>query len=450
MGAPPPRRRRRRRAVRASPPRGPRARGRRLAPAGRSGPAAARRGARRRPGRSCAPLPRPGRPRAHAGGVAPARPTPPNVAGAPRPFVEGGAGDRRRCHPVAVLSRPSWRSRSSSPAWPPARSPPRRRPRRGGARPWRRARAAASPTCGSRRSPTATRSGCAWGAAPGTSASPASTRWSCTRYSEPPLPPTGARAPAIEAAAVVDRLGARGPLARAPASPARELVVRAPDAPVGVGPASAAGGVDVGAPQVIARGLALWLPNSAEWAHDREYHGLAEAARAAGDEPLGPDRMRHGPGAGRPPPSCATKYDAERERRREPRRRVSRPPQPGRARRERLAGWWLRDVPTCASAGGARRASASRPGPPCRPAARSCSTAAAGATTGTTCTGARRHRCSTTSPPDARAFGDGAYLFDPQGDLRPAPPGRACAPARTRCRAASGSRCTRGRPSRSR
>ena len=233
-----------------------------------------------------------------------------------------------------------------------------------------------------------------------------------TRYSNHPSRRRGA-CHGVEAAAVVDRLVRAAHWrvrlsAQHASSSSGHRLRRSVWARVG------GRWVDVGR-QVIARGLALWLPNSAEWAHDREYHALAEAARARGIGLWDPTACGTGPEQDARL-ELRAKYDADGTT---PRTSTA---SGSRSATGATAPWrWPGGgcaTPTCASAGGARRASASRPGPPCRRATRSCSTAGAGATMRTTCTGARAPRCSTNVSYDARAFGDGAYLFDPQGDLR--------------------------------
>jgi endonuclease YncB( thermonuclease family) len=253
-----------------------------------------------------------------------------------------------------------------------------------------------------------------------------------TRYSNHPGRRRGA-CHGLEAAAVVDRLvraahwRVRLSAQRASSSSGHRLR-RTVWARVG------GRWVDVGR-QVIARGLALWLPNGAEWAHDHEYHELAEAARARGVGLWDPTACGGGPDqAARL--ELRAKYDADgndaanlngewTEVRNRGDRTVS------------LAGWWLRDSDLRSGAGGA-------PGfrfPP------GTTVPAGGAVVlHSGCgrdEGPDLHWCQTVpvldnASSDARAFGDGAYLFDPQGDLRVSttwPCLRACAdPLRGRVR----------------
>ena len=258
-----------------------------------------------------------------------------------------------------------------------------------------------------------------------------------TRYSNHPSRRRGA-CHGVEAAAVVDRLvraahwRVRLSAQRASSSSGHRLR-RSVWARVG------GRWVDVGR-QVIARGLALWLPNSAEWAHDREYHELAEAARARGIGLWDPTACGAGPEqAARL--EVRAKYDADgndaanldgewAEVRNRGDRAVS------------LAGWWLRDSDLRSGAGGA-------PGfrfPPGTtvPAGGSVVLhSGCGRDDGRDLHWCQRAPVLDNVSSDARAFGDGAYLFDPQGDLRDQHD--VAVPARLR-RPAAGPRPARGAP----
>ena len=245
-----------------------------------------------------------------------------------------------------------------------------------------------------------------------------------TRYSNHPSRRRGA-CHGVEAAAVVDRLVRAAHWrvrlsAQHASSSSGHRMRRSVWARVG------GRWVDVGR-QVIARGLALWLPNSAEWAHDREYHALAEAARARGVGLWDPTACGTGPEQDARP-ELRAKYDADGndaanldgewvEVRNRGERAVA------------LAGWWLRDSDLRFGGRGA---------PGFRFAPGTTVPAGGSVVLHSGCgrdDGHDMHWCQKAPvldnvSSDARAFGDGAYLFDPQGDLRTSttwPCLRACA-----------------------
>jgi endonuclease YncB( thermonuclease family) len=233
-----------------------------------------------------------------------------------------------------------------------------------------------------------------------------------SRYSSNPARRRGA-CHGLEATAVVDRLlrRSRGRIrltAQRASSRANHRLRRS------VWARSGGRWRDVGR-AVMQRGLALWLPNATEFAHNRDYHVLAERAAAAQRGLYDPDACRPGPDQD-VPVAIAANWDADGNDAQnlagewvEIRN--------GGARPLSLAGWWLRDsflrfgrdrVPGYGFPPGAQvpPGGGLRVHVGCR---------GDGATRLFWClvesafenvTGARRH------------MGDGAYLFDADGDLR--------------------------------
>jgi endonuclease YncB( thermonuclease family) len=162
-------------------------------------------------------------------------------------------------------------------------------------------------------------------------------------------------------------------------------------------------------------GLALWLPNGREWAHNLEYHVLAEEARVAQRGLYDPASCGYGPDQDLPI-RVAVNWDANG------------PDSHHRngewvdvfnngARPLRLGGWWLRDswlrygahhVPgfrfpagTVVAPGGAVRLHMGR-----------------GRDTARSFYWRRTRAVFENVTHNRKRMGDGAYLFDPQGDLR--------------------------------
>ena len=162
---------------------------------------------------------------------------------------------------------------------------------------------------------------------------------------------------------------------------------------------------------LITEGHAIWLPNHREYAWNRDYSVLARPRRARPAEPLGPRLLRRsGPNEG-PAAERVGQLGRRRQRRPRPQRRVGadQEPRPGqRAPARRLVA--------CATPRCAATSSRLGDGPARRRDHR-----------------LRRDRRPTTTSEfywglrgpafenvtrDETAMGDGAYMFDPQGDLR--------------------------------
>ena len=166
--------------------------------------------------------------------------------------------------------------------------------------------------------------------------------------------------------------------------------------------------VDVG--EVLVReGHALWLPNSDEYAWNRRYSELAERAAAGGSRLWDRDACG-GAAASEPQLRLWAKWDADgvdgdnvngewaKIKNLDPSREVS------------LAGWWFRDshhrrytFPAWAKipAGATITVRVGR-----------------GASAGDTFFWGLRKPVFENAGDDGRSMGDGAYLFDPQGDMR--------------------------------
>ncbi len=165
----------------------------------------------------------------------------------------------------------------------------------------------------------------------------------------------------------------------------------------------------------LEQGLALWLPNGQEWAHNREYHTLAEQAAVAHRGIFDPTACGVGPDQDLPL-SLSVNWDADGNDSHnlngewvEIRN--------GGARPLSLAGWWFRDswlnydaqhlpgygfpAGTVVPAGGAIRLHIG-----------------CGASTATDFHWCQRSDAFENATYDRKALGDGGYLFDPQGDLR--------------------------------
>jgi endonuclease YncB( thermonuclease family) len=168
---------------------------------------------------------------------------------------------------------------------------------------------------------------------------------------------------------------------------------------------------------VMARGLALWLPSGSEFAHNREYHLLAERAAAAGRGLYDPASCRPGPDQD-VPIGLSANWDADGNDQQnldgewiEVRN--------GGARPLPLGGWrvrdsWQRDTRgaaigyalpagTVVPAGGAVRVHVG-----------------CGADGGSSLFWCLRESAFENVTGGPRNMGDGAYLLDPDGDLRAA------------------------------
>src|SRR3954452_16451669 len=158
----------------------------------------------------------------------------------------------------------------------------------------------------------------------------------------------------------------------------------------------------------LQRGLVLWLPNGVEWAHNAEYHRLAAQAAAARRGLYAPRSCGAGPDDDLPLRIWAN-WDAdsndEQNLNGEWAEIVN-----GGPRALSLKGWWVRDsylrrykFPASASipAGGAIRVHVG-----------------CGGDTATDFFWCQKLSAFENVTHDGRNLGDGAYLFDPQGDLR--------------------------------
>jgi endonuclease YncB( thermonuclease family) len=161
-------------------------------------------------------------------------------------------------------------------------------------------------------------------------------------------------------------------------------------------------------------GLALWLPNGREFAHNEEYHVLAEQAAAAKRGIHDPDACGAGPDQDLPV-TLTVNWDADGNDRRNLNGEWADIHNAG-ARPLSLRGWWFRDswltydrrlpgyaFPRDASipAGGTVRVHMG-----------------CGRNTATDLHWCQKRDVFENVTTDRRRMGDGGYLFDPQGDLR--------------------------------
>ena len=165
----------------------------------------------------------------------------------------------------------------------------------------------------------------------------------------------------------------------------------------------------------LERGLALWLPNGKEYAHNGEYRALAQQAAQAGAGLYDPTSCGAGP-ADDVPLQVTVNWDADGNDRRNLNGEWIEVANRG-AQDVSLRGWWVRDSWLYHAAGGAYGypfpASAVVP-------------AGGSVRVHVGCghdTPADFHWCQRTSAfenvtHDRRELGDGGYLFDPDGDLR--------------------------------
>jgi endonuclease YncB( thermonuclease family) len=180
-------------------------------------------------------------------------------------------------------------------------------------------------------------------------------------------------------------------------------------------------------------GLALWLPNGDEWAHNREYHELAEEAALAHRGVFDPESCGAGPDDDLPL-SVSVNWDADGvdgknvdgewiEIRNGGLRPLS------------LRNWWVRDSwlyyggkkASDATATKAGKASAAKKGVPgyefpanatIQPLTSVRVHIGCGRDTATDYYWCQHDTAFENVTHDRKAMGDGGYLFDPQGDLR--------------------------------
>jgi hypothetical protein len=168
----------------------------------------------------------------------------------------------------------------------------------------------------------------------------------------------------------------------------------------------------------VHRGLALWLPNGVEWAHNAEYHRLAAQAAAAGRGLYDPDSCGAGPGDDAKLRMWVN-WDADHNDGDNLNDEWVQIVNDG-SRDLSLKGWWVRD----SFLNYGRRAGRNVPGYPFPDEAAVPAGGLVRVHVGCgTNTDSQLYWClkdqafeNVTS--DERALGDGAYLFDPQGDLR--------------------------------
>jgi endonuclease YncB( thermonuclease family) len=172
-------------------------------------------------------------------------------------------------------------------------------------------------------------------------------------------------------------------------------------------------------------GLALWLPNGQEWAHNREYHELAERSAVSKRDLYAPTSCAAGPNDDLPL-SVSVNWDADGvdghnvsgewiEIRN------------GGARPLPLRGWWVRDSWLYYGGTKAGEASAARTGVPGYGFPADAVVPALGSIRvhigcGTDTAGdlywCQHDDAFENVTYDGKALGDGGYLFDPHGDLR--------------------------------
>ena len=159
---------------------------------------------------------------------------------------------------------------------------------------------------------------------------------------------------------------------------------------------------------LVTEGQALWWPGQAEDAANERYSVLAQRAAAAHKGSSRPTHCGIGPNEGHPIGLWA-QWDADGNDRQDVNGEWVRIRNYDPINPLPLDGWYLRDS-------GLRRFTFPA-GSAIPPTARSRSTRAKASTSGPSSSGASTRRCSRT-PRDDRGMGDGAYLFDPQGDIR--------------------------------
>ena len=160
---------------------------------------------------------------------------------------------------------------------------------------------------------------------------------------------------------------------------------------------------------LLAEGHGLWLPNNVEYSWNRDYSEVAERAAARGVRLWDPDSCGRGPSQGSPL-RLWVNWDAEGEDNDNPNGEWVRIKNLDTTRAVSLGRWWLRDAalrrirfPASARvpAGGTITVRVGR-----------------GPATGSEFFWGLADAAFENATDDERAMGDGAYLFDPQGDLR--------------------------------
>jgi endonuclease YncB( thermonuclease family) len=165
----------------------------------------------------------------------------------------------------------------------------------------------------------------------------------------------------------------------------------------------------------LERGLALWLPNGREYAHNLEYRLLAQQAAHAGLGLYDPRACGAGPDED-VPLHVTVNWDADGNDRRRLNGEWIQVANRG-ARDLSLRGWWVRD--SWLSYGGHRVPGYAFPASARVPAGGSVRVhVGCGRDTATSFHWCRRTSAFENVTHDTRQMGDGAYLFDPDGDLR--------------------------------
>ena len=164
-------------------------------------------------------------------------------------------------------------------------------------------------------------------------------------------------------------------------------------------------------------GLALWLPNGPEFAHNREYHELAEQAAAAQRGVFDPDSCGAGPDQDLPV-TVTVNWDADGNDRHNTNGEWADIHNAG-ARPLSLRGWWFRD--SWLTYGRHHRPGFAFPAGATVPAGGTVRVHMGCGTDSVTDLHWCQHRTVFEKVThDRRQMGDGGYLFDPQGDLRAA------------------------------
>jgi endonuclease YncB( thermonuclease family) len=163
---------------------------------------------------------------------------------------------------------------------------------------------------------------------------------------------------------------------------------------------------DVGS-LLVAEGHALWAPNAKEWAWNNTYARLSQFAARAGDGIWDTDSCGAGPNAAL---RLKVKWDAESSDGGNPNGEFVRISNSDPANAVSLAGWWVRDssqrryrfpAGTVVPAGGAIELHVGN-----------------GPSAGGTYHWGQARPVFENATGGSKGIGDGAYLFDPQGDLR--------------------------------
>jgi endonuclease YncB( thermonuclease family) len=169
----------------------------------------------------------------------------------------------------------------------------------------------------------------------------------------------------------------------------------------------------------LQRGLVLWLPNGVEWAHNAEYHELAARAAAAQKGLYDPKGCGAGPDDDIPL-RMFVNWDGPGNDEQNLNGEWVQIVNDG-SRALRLGGWWLRDswLNYGRRPGGRRVPGYPFPASAQIPAGRSIRVhVGCGNDTATDLYWCQHSSAFENVTRDDRHLGDGAYLFDPQGDLR--------------------------------